>query len=302
MFRIKKFILNIFSNNEKIEKIVNHDIADENKNTKNLIENNNNELLRVSTENWLIDFVFGSSFKSPIENYINKNYIVLNSLCNYGTWTLNMSEKYPNSYFYGIDYDIEEKKKKLLIPKDIKFPNCNFYEWDIDNELNITFIPEKFDFIYQRLFFHRIKKNQWDNIFTNLKNKCKSGGWIEMVEMDTYAYNAGPLFEKFNRLAIKVTEDIGIMPRLAYDLKKEFEKVGLINVSEIRERVYIFNNNDKLSNIFKDNIKDIFINCKPFLSKEMKIDNYEEYLNEMIEECNEYKTYYNYYCVYGMKT
>ena len=122
-----------------------------------------------------------------------------------------------------------------------------------------------------------------------------------MVEMDTYAYNVGPLFEKFNRLAIKVTEDMGFMPRIARNLKKEFEKLDLVNIQEICKSIHIFNENDKLSNIFKDNIHDIFNNCKPLLSEKMKIDNYDNYLNEMIEECKEYKTYYNYYCVFGKK-
>lgn len=307
MFRLKRFIVKILNKNveeNKINLIIsekNNEIILENTISKNLIENNSDELLRISTENWMIDFIFGDSFKAPIQNLItNENFMVLNSLCNYGIWTLNMSQKYPNAYFYGIDYDINEKTKKLLIPKDIKFQNCIFYEWNIDERLELS-LTSNFDFIYQRLFFHRIKKDQWNNIIINLKNKCKKNGWIEMVEMDTYAYNVGPLFEKFNRLAIKVTEDMGFMPRIACNLKMEFEKLDLVNIQEICKSIHIFNENDKLSNIFKDNIHDIFNNCKPLLSEKMKIDNYDNYLNEMIEECKEYKTYYNYYCVFGKK-
>jgi SAM-dependent methyltransferase len=251
---------------------------------------------------------------------------VLDIGCASGTWCLDMAKEFENVNFYGID--IGE-----TFPKDIKFKNCNFKVGNIIKEF--PFQENCFDFIHQRLLVAGIPSGNWVNVINNIKIGLKNDGWVELVEWDLDPFDVGPKFRELMDYGFDVLKDKNIDPSIAKKLKKLLESKNFKNINEICINVpinwdgkrKIIKKGKKIRNIYSeekkigelqeflgelyvesekigylhaDDWKEIFKSLKKSIINKMNNpDNFDTLINDAIDECKNYNTYFKWYIIYG---
>ncbi|CAI2192363.1 4171_t:CDS:2, partial [Funneliformis geosporum] len=140
-------------------------------------------------ENYSYHFIkshlFQSDFSSPIkERLVQGGDKVLDVACGAGTWLLDLSTKYENSHFYGLDY-------QAIYPQEIKPPNLNFIKADILDGL--PFPDNEFDFVHQDTLVYDLQRNQWDFVLSELIRITKPGGYIEITDIYCSESSFGPI-------------------------------------------------------------------------------------------------------------
>ncbi|CAJ0828855.1 8807_t:CDS:2 [Entrophospora sp. SA101] len=126
-----------------------------------------------------------SNFSSPVEDLLkNGSAKVLDVGCGLGTFLCEISSYYPKSEFIGIDV--------LSLFPTIKPFNVNFIKKNIIDGL--PFEDNSFDFVHIRSLFYDFTESQWMNIiYKETLRVLKPGGWLEIADPETRAYNTGPL-------------------------------------------------------------------------------------------------------------
>nr|CAG8433305.1 6226_t:CDS:10 [Entrophospora candida] len=126
-----------------------------------------------------------SNFSSPVEDLLkNGSAKVLDVGCGLGTFLCEISSDYPKSEFIGIDV--------LSLFPTIKPFNVNFIKKNIIDGL--PFEDNSFDFVHIRSLFYDFTESQWMNIiYKETLRVLKPGGWLEIADPETRAYNTGPL-------------------------------------------------------------------------------------------------------------
>ncbi|RGB32124.1 S-adenosyl-L-methionine-dependent methyltransferase [Rhizophagus diaphanus] len=134
--------------------------------------NDTDSIDRFHVFHFLRQHIFQSNFSSPIEDKLIKGeYKVLDIGCGPGTWLLDLSSKYENSNFLGIDIE-------PIFPQEIKPNNVEFIKASISNGL--SFGDNEFDFTHIELLRLFYTVDQWDFILTELIRVTKPGGYIEV--------------------------------------------------------------------------------------------------------------------------
>ncbi|POG80199.1 hypothetical protein GLOIN_2v1519351, partial [Rhizophagus irregularis DAOM 181602=DAOM 197198] len=114
------------------------------------------------------------------------------------TWLLDLSNKYENSYFYGVDI-------KPIYPQVIKPHNLEFIEADVTS----------------RLSFH--EAHIWDFILSELVRVTKPGGCIEVAGRRNDYVGDGSIFRKLTDAIWSTYLIQNIDVKLAYNLDSKFE-------------------------------------------------------------------------------
>jgi SAM-dependent methyltransferase len=90
-----------------------------------------------------------------VEEGLKQGITVLDAGCGPGTWSLDMSETYRQSKFYGI-------YASAVFPENIKPRNVEFSIVNLRKE--VPFQDNFFDFIFQRLLVFGLKDQDWENV------------------------------------------------------------------------------------------------------------------------------------------
>ncbi len=261
-------------------------------NTSYILPNDNTEIGRLIDQHYFLKYTFGENFKAPITDLLQKGINVLDIGCASGVWCLDMAEKFHNSNYWGID--ISEK-----FPNDIKPLNCNFKVANIIKDFSLE--SDYFDFIHQRLLVAGIPSKKWINVINNIKIGLKNNGWLQLVECYIKPFNAGPKFESLMNNVIKILEKKELNPYVAENLNVILIEDGyFINIKEECIDIPI-NWNGKIGEMHANDWKEIFQSIKPSLKHMLITDStdFNVIINEAIEECEQYKTYFKWYIVYG---
>lgn len=269
---------------------------DLNENSNYLLKHDENAQDRLNEQHWMIEHLFENrNYYSPVKEYLEKGCHVLDSGCGSGIWSLIMSKTYNNSLFIGIDNN--DKK----YPNEIKPVNCVFRFSDITN--NICYDNDYFYFIHQRLLAAGIKKEEWLPLIQELKRVCKTGGWIEFVEMDLYPKDPGNYYKSIHHDFINILKIIGFNTEIATDLKNYLEISGFINIHVEKKKIYP-NYENPVNEIFYNDLKNLFYESKNVLKKVLNNTD-EDYIIDVIDkilkECVKNNTYFEWYRIYAQK-
>ncbi|CAG8465029.1 13991_t:CDS:2 [Dentiscutata heterogama] len=155
----------------------------------------NDECDRLHMAHFSIRDLWKSNFSAPIEGLLtNKRAKVLDVGCGAGTWILDTSLNYPKSEFYGIDI-------LPLFPQCIKPSNVTFSQCDILQRL--PYDDNVFDYIHMRFMGSSLTRSAWEYAIKELVRVLKSGGYIEICEVDNIWVNEGPRAGKLRSQAIR---------------------------------------------------------------------------------------------------
>ncbi|CAG8633793.1 11467_t:CDS:2 [Funneliformis caledonium] len=150
---------------------------------KYYLPNDSNDIDGLHLIHFLKKHLYHNNFSVPIEEHlIQGGCKVLDVGCGPGTWLLDLSMKYKDSYFFGLDI-------MPVFPIEIKPKNLEFIESDIFKGL--PFPDNVFDFVHQSSMLFAVRTDQWDYVISELIRVTKPGGFIELVEF-TGSQNNGP--------------------------------------------------------------------------------------------------------------
>ncbi|GBB85082.1 hypothetical protein RclHR1_11660002 [Rhizophagus clarus] len=261
--------------------------------------NDNNSIDRFHMLHFLRAYIFQSNFSSPIEDkLIEGGCKVINIGCGPGTWLLDLSNKYRNSYFFGIDVE-------PIFPKEIKPNNLEFIEADIINGL--SFRDNEFDFTHIDLFRVIYSTDQWDFILSELIRVTKPGGYIEVTSRRKEHITEGPIFSKLANAVWTACQKLNLDIELVDNLFSKFEsQPNMGNVHLIEKNMIIGPRGGKIGLIAQE-LALSYLNADPltkFASEELGISE-EEYKNmvekDLVEELKEKNTEYTHVRFWSQK-
>ncbi|GBB85083.1 hypothetical protein RclHR1_11660003 [Rhizophagus clarus] len=228
---------------------------------------------RLHIYHFLKGYIFQSNFSSPIEDkLIEGECKVLDVGCGAGTWLLDLSNKYEDSNFFGIDI-------KPIFPQKIKPNNLEFIEADVTNGL--SFRDNEFDFTHIEGMSLIFTPDQWDIVLFELVRVTKPGGYIEIGGRHNGFFGEGPIFRKISDALWASCLKRNIDTKLIYNLEPRLELLPNIGkVHRIEQDHIIGPNGGKIGLVIQDLAYSYYISEMAIknLSGEMGISE-EEYKN-----------------------
>ncbi|KAJ9665077.1 hypothetical protein H2201_004737 [Coniosporium apollinis] len=144
-----------------------------------------------------------------------------------GIWAIDFADAHPSAQVLGIDLSPIQPS---YVP-----PNCTF---EIDDCEEPWTFSQKFDYIHGRMMIGAF--GDWPNVFKNVYEHLKPGGYFEMQDTnfpmeaidDTFGEDTA-LWE-WNRLMLKASDTSGRPLSVAHLYKKWMIEAGFVDVVEIK--------------------------------------------------------------------
>ncbi|ORY96693.1 S-adenosyl-L-methionine-dependent methyltransferase [Syncephalastrum racemosum] len=252
---------------------------------------------RIHSQHWALKLALGGNYDAPVKEMLEDGANVLDSGCGPGTWSMEMSETYPQSKFHGID--VAE-----VFPQQIKPKNCNFKLVDLTAP-PLPYADDTFDYIHQRLLFAALGDQHWDSLIPELHRLVKPGGWVEMQETDDVVVNAGPSTHLCMEHIFEIARGRGANTAVGRSLKSRIADAGFVNISE-RIVDLPLNHGGKIGELFCDDMKQALTTLEAaILQRDPEnwgdADIRKKHLDNFDTECTQNKTALRFRIVIGQK-
>ena len=276
-------------------------ITDNNKNfewlndKKTIITYNEDEDYRLIDQHFIIKKAFNSLDENILSDVKRNNgeLLILDSGCGNGTWCLDMSEKFPDITFYGID-------KMDIFPKDIKPENCEFKQHDIFDYIKGN--KKFFSLITQRFMAMYLTKEQWITLLKYYYDNLQPGGYIIFVESNFISSNMGKQTKEFAKQFMYLLRARKIDPYINDSLESLITSVGFT----LKSNIYLPDKNyvsiplfgeSSIGKCYGENIIRSLKSMQSWFEKSLGIDEceFDNILNIIKEESEECKTFNNTY-------
>ncbi|KAG9289575.1 hypothetical protein G9A89_002348 [Geosiphon pyriformis] len=255
-------------------------------NTNYLYKNDLQEQDGMIDLHYLHRLVFQSNFSAPIEERLKKGIKVLDLCCGEGTWTLEMANEYPNSFFVGIDI-------LKNYPEQIKPPNVTFFQAGLYE--TIPFEDNSFDYIFLRNLGTTFTIDEWNRfIFKEVARITRENGFIELAGYPATFQNQGPL------MTIGVEAVQQFLPTKGFEKKFMNRIPSWLGETELFWKIEIKEQNcpaglwgGKLGEACARDVRRNGQSIKGFLMPALNMTNeeYENFFQDIIEELDKYHSY-----------
>ncbi|KAF9181800.1 hypothetical protein BGZ51_005164 [Haplosporangium sp. Z 767] len=248
-------------------------------------------------------YIGGGNSHAPLPYDIDR---ILDSGCGLGEWTMEMAKEYPNATVYGIDINPD------LFPgaRQAMPSNCLFTQSNLLTRL--SFPDQYFDFVYQRFLYLGLTVDDWPIALKELRRVMKPGGWIELFEPCMRVHRAGPRTREVMRWCSRLLqEERGLDFDFAGPKMKrlcESEEIGFKNVKLERLSIPVGPWGGRVGQAMAENMVLIFQSLQSALIPEeiqtsggppQKI--FDGMIQSWIRECEENKSYIDYYILTGQR-
>ncbi|KAI9272435.1 S-adenosyl-L-methionine-dependent methyltransferase [Sporodiniella umbellata] len=222
---------------------------------------------------------------------------VLDVVCGAGTWTMEMACTYPDSQFYGIDYD-------TAYPTSIKPPNTHFSTHDNLGSVKFPFENEHFDYINMRFVWSYFSESDLKFVMSEINRVLKPGGYFEMRDCDPVLKNTGPLglklYEGFSRY---IKQHHGIDVAWLQQLPSIFSLQA--GFTDIHHQVMpiAFEESGPMSKCVNNFLIDGIKSYKPLFVDSCGIhpEECDALIHKTIKEALRKRSYFNFYICWGRK-
>ncbi|CAJ0868002.1 9730_t:CDS:2 [Entrophospora sp. SA101] len=266
------------------------------------LPNDKQEIERLTLEHIIYRFIWHGNFSSPVDDVLKSSFAkndkakVLDIGCGSGNWLLEMAEEYPNANFVGIDIS-------PIFPNEYdsnKPTNVAFLKFDALSESGLPFPDDTFDFVYQKFMGLFINEKKWMKHIEELIRITKPGGWIEIMDIDPFPYDAGPILNCFLESMSELLLSKGINRKIVFDIPLLFnQKSELITVHSQERPNPIGSWGGKMLK----NVKLIVDSLKPYIlpASGLSEQEFHEMIKSIYDELNTNKTFYKSYRHFAQK-
>ncbi|KAF0367638.1 S-adenosyl-L-methionine-dependent methyltransferase [Gigaspora margarita] len=115
-----------------------------------------------------IEHAFNGSIGTPVHEMLQTGTKVLEFGCGTGIWTTEVSEEYPNSKFYAVDFAMRNSNDD-----NITFISCDIHQM-------LPFQDNEFDYVFSRNKMNFFAKEKFQGFLFEIFRILKPGGWLEI--------------------------------------------------------------------------------------------------------------------------
>jgi SAM-dependent methyltransferase len=159
--------------------------------TRHYLENSTYQLpkdaeedTRLNFQHYALTHALGNHYVAPISPPL---YTILDVGTGTGIWAREIARLFPAAFVVGIDLAATSFKQPTQ-------ENCLLRTGNVLTGL--PFPDAFFSFTHQRLLVAGITAQKWPGVIHELVRVTRSGGWIELVEIDNRLQNEGPATAK----------------------------------------------------------------------------------------------------------
>ncbi len=184
-----------------------------------LLPKDGEEIDRLDFQHYILRSIIKGNMLAPIK----EPKTVLDVGCGTGRWASEIALIFPQAYIAGVDLVVPQPRGNIPFPS-----NCHFMQGNVLEGL--PFPDYSFDFVHQRLLVFAIPADRWPSEVRELARVTRSGGWIELVEIDIAFEKMGPASTRLAHWATQVSKRRGIDPTRARHIGDIMRQAGLANI------------------------------------------------------------------------
>ncbi|GBB97511.1 hypothetical protein RclHR1_00030068 [Rhizophagus clarus] len=289
----------------KISCISSDDSSIENVEMRNpVIKFNEKDINRLEIQHHLFRIIWNGNFSVPMQHQLSRGSV---NVLEVGScplvWTLDMASEYPSSTFIGIE-NISSitaaSYSKLSSYYSSKIPeprNAAVLQMTSSTPTSLPFPDETFDLVYHKSSLINPSSQSLHNPFNTLNQLLrvlKPGGWLEFMIIEKQWFNLGPITEYVKNSYVEFLSSTGIN----YIEYSYFERylTSRKDISCIRKQIKetpIGSFGGRVGEFLGEVLLNPIKHNKHNLCIRMKISEkkFDELINVMIKEINQYKTY-----------
>jgi SAM-dependent methyltransferase len=248
---------------------------------------------RLDFQHFLLRDILDGDYVSPIKQTIST---ILDVGVGSGRWVYEMACAFPQAHVSGFDLEQAKMQEQLDALPNYRYVQGNIFA-------GLPFADNTFDFTHQRFMVLAIPIKQWPFVIAELLRVTQPGGYIELVEGGYAFERMGPVLQQLIYWANIASKKAGLELNAVAQIGTFLENAGVHDVVYKTFRVPVGAWAGKRGEAVKTNILSGLPGVKNFLCDNAPVSSeaFDEALLALPEECEQYRTTYEYYLAYGYK-
>lgn len=249
------------------------------------------EINRLDLQHHILHQMLKGNYIAPI----SEPKMILDVGSGTGRWAYEMCKEFPDAKVTGMD--LEEMESKQERPANYQFVIGNVLQ-------DLPFEDNLFDFVHQRFLVAAIKSALWPHVIHELVRVTKPGGWLEMVEGGLTLVRGGPTYYEVMDTVRPMVERGGMS--ISPDppaLDTYLSEAGVVNMKITSLEVPVGNWGGKVGGLISADVRSAMEPLKNLYASltETAFKDFDEKLEKIVVEWEEYHTVYSVKMVYGQK-
>ncbi|KAI8328016.1 S-adenosyl-L-methionine-dependent methyltransferase [Chlamydoabsidia padenii] len=233
-------------------------------------------------------YLFGTYLNAPVGDILKQGGRVLQICCGPAYWTKEVAKVYPNSEFFGID--------DVIYPITSPPNNCHFQI--IDSTKDLPFEDNTFDLVVQHEARFKHTKEVWEKVVREAIRVTKPGGYLEFKVNDI-----GPSLSLWLMRLSVLMQTRHMINKIGLELEELFVDTNQVTIYESIHRSAPLGWLGRVGDLVLDCLQRVSDALKPRLCEDwsMSITKYDAHFKTVLPECQEFKSWSNFYCVVSQK-
>ncbi|SAL98332.1 hypothetical protein [Absidia glauca] len=211
-----------------------------------------------------------------------------------GIWALEMANQYPTVQVLGLD---------RLLPNDQQNgpDNLRFVQTDVTESWPMS--DNAVDFIFQRSMSDAVKQVEWAPLLAEMYRVLKPGGYIELIENDSWRHNPGPVQQAFDAFIQEQCKTTGMDFQLTDSLDTLVKDAGFEEIDKKTMDIPLgeWPADQELKQfgfINKEAHKALLKNYKDFYIKQWGLSSadFDMAVHEVLDEFDEHHSFTRFHC------